>query len=319
MLSRLARCAAAAFVIAAAWGAPRAEVSPLTLHQMAARATLVARVRAIADSTRRPILEVLQVFKGRYGHAFLTIVPFRQDYASEKPWLRPEVFRKGREYVVFLDPHDPESEEDRFPVETEEAPPPQEHPLFEVLNAQSGAIEIPAEGGEALTGALERFASIQALREFDLQARAYRALLRESNPHLVEAGLVEVARFDLAVEDDLDALETLLSSPRASFRRASVEILGQLGAAAREAGRRMARLDEILDRVAARALGDESPEVRAESARALGLIGGAQAGPLLRRISIQDADQQVRYRAEVTLAEIEGGLGPRRPRRARTP
>ncbi len=306
--------AAAACVVACAGSWLAGEVSPLTLYQKTARAALVARVRATDDSTRRPTLEVLHVFKGDYTRPYLTIVPFRQDYASEKPWLRSEVFREGREYVLFLDPYHEEAKAGDFPVETPEAAPPEENSLFVVLNAHLGVLDVPAEGGEALTGALERFASILALREFDLQARAFRALLREPNPYLLEAGLDEVARFRLATEDDLDPLEATLGSVRPSFRRSAAEILGQIGDDARRAGRRLSRQSEIVDRIAARALTDEAAEVRAESARSLGLLGGPEAGALLRRISRQDADQQVRYSAEVALAEIEGGLPPPRHR-----
>ncbi len=313
-LSRSLPGAAAACVVACAGSWLPGEISPLTLYQKSARAALVARVRATSDSTRRPVLEVLHVFKGEYKQPHLTIVPFRQDYTSEKAWLRSEVFREGREYVLFMDPYHEEAKGADFPVEAPAAAPPEENTLFVVLNAHLGVLDVPAEGGEALTSALERFASILALREFDLQTRAFRALLRETNPYLLEAGLDEVARYRLATEDDLDPLEAALGSTRSSFRRSAAEILGQIGDDARRAGRKIARQREIIDRVAARALTDEAAEVRSESARTLGRLGGAEAGPLLRRISRQDADQQVRYSAEVALAEIEGGLPPQRHR-----
>lgn len=315
-LPRALALGAAALGVALVLGAPPAlaEIEQLTLYQKTARAALVVRARATSDSTRRPVLEVLQVLKGTYSHPFLTIVPFRQDYTSERPWLRSESFRTGREYVLFLNPYEAEPEDDDFPVEDPRGEELEDPPstLFIVLNAHLGVLDIPAEGAEALTSALGRFASILALHEFDLQSRAFRALLRESNPHLLEAGLEQVARFRLGVEDDLDALEPILSANRVSFRRSAVEILAQIAAEARREGRTLARRAPIYDRVASLALADDAVEVREQSVRALAEIAGPDAGPILRRISLQDPDQGVRYSAEVTLAEIEGQVEPRR-------
>jgi hypothetical protein len=293
-----------------------AAVRSLTLYQKTARASLVARVRSTSDSARRPRLDVLAVYKGRYASSHLFIVPFREDYANPKPWLRTEVFRKGREYVLFLDPYDPTKEDDAF---TSGPPRPQadepENQLFVVLNANRGVLDIPSEGEEALIGALKRFGEILALREHDPQAEAFRDFLRESNPYLVEAGLAEVARFRLATEEDLEPLLAILASPRAIYRRGAARILGQLGEEARLTGRALREHGEVFDQVANRAFNDRDPGVRAEAARSIGLFGGSGAREILMRIGRQDPDQEVRYQAEVALLEMKGEIRDRDRRR----
>src|SRR5882724_2637161 len=101
---RLAFFAAAALLVPG--GSPRGDVRPLTLYQKVARAPLVARVRATSDSTRRPTLEVLEIYKGFYPGRFLSVVPYFQDNSNPKPWLHREVFRKGEESVLFLSPYE---------------------------------------------------------------------------------------------------------------------------------------------------------------------------------------------------------------------
>ena len=61
----------------------RAEVRPLTFYQKVARATLIVRARAESDSTRRPKMEIVEVYKGFYPARSLTIVPFFQDNANQ--------------------------------------------------------------------------------------------------------------------------------------------------------------------------------------------------------------------------------------------
>lgn len=306
----------AAAVLAALLSGPpsAAELRPLTLYQKTARASLVVRARATSDSTRRPQMEVLEIFKGSYPHTHLYIVPFRQDYASEKPWLRSEVFRKGREYLLFLRPYDPDEEDDDFAVETPSGGQGGVDPmLFEVLNAHHGVVDVPSEGAEALASAVRRFSGIITLQDYDTQARELRALLRESNPYAVEAGLHQVSEYDLAEGEDLDALVSLLDSPRISFRAGALKIIGQLVPPPGTGEHDVARSRRALDLVVARAFNDPAEEVREQAVRSLGRIGGPAAREVLRRISRQDPSQIVRYRAEVALAEMAGILSP--PRR----
>lgn len=304
-----------AAILPAAGVPARAEVRPLTLYQMTARAKLVAHVRAVSDSTRRPPLEVLEVYKGPDPGKRIRIVPHTQDNSNPKPWLRREVLREGEEYFLFMNPYDPDPDDDPF----EPAPPEAEgkasgglDPLYTVLNAHQGVLSIPAEGGGALSEALKRFSGILALREHDLQARAFRQLLREENPFLVEAALVEMDRFDLTTVKEMDPLLELLASRRPDFRAGSARLLAGLARSLRDQGRDLPRRDRIMGRIADLARDDPEVSVRLEAVRAIRHLGGDEAAPLLRAVGSSDEDQEVRYRAQVMLLELTGRIPPRR-------
>ncbi|MBI3450480.1 MAG: HEAT repeat domain-containing protein [Acidobacteria bacterium] len=288
-----------------------ADVRPLTLYQKVARATLVARVRATSDSTRRPTLEVLEVYKGFYPGRFLSVVPYFQDNSNPKPWLHREVFRKGEESVLFLTPYD----EDKDLAFDEPGTAPGEEGgegrLFSILNADQGKVAIPSEGAEALTQTVRRIVEILALGQSDLQAEALRGLLRERNPILVEAGLEQVSLYDLAREEDGAALLALLASPRDDFRESAVRILGQIATAARAGKQDLRDRTEMFSRVVERVSGDAAPSVRREAVRALAAIGGEGAAAVLDRVRAQDADQRVRYEAGVALLRLAPDPAPR--------
>jgi hypothetical protein len=297
-------------LLAASESAPRSDVRPLTLYQMTARAALVVHARALSDSTRRPPMQILEVFKGRYPRDRLLIVPFEQNFANPKPWLRREVFRKGVEYFLFLNSYDPDSDDDAFPLEDSPEDKAEVTNRYVVLNAHRGVVAIPPEGGAAITAALKRFVKILSLRQYDLQAEALRALLRERNPFLVEAGLSEVERFRLGTDEEIEALLELIASPRDGFREGAVRLIGQIARRARSEERDLRRREEIFNRVAALAQGDSSSTARLEAVRTLGSIGGADAESLLRAVGRQDASQEVRYQAQIMLLEMSGGLKP---------
>ncbi len=282
-----------------------ADVRPLTLYQKAARATLVARVRALQDSTRRPPMEVLEVIKGAFEARTLTIVPFVQDYANPKPWLRREVFRKGEECVLFLQPYDAGGDA-AFENVPRAGGEEERNDLFVLLNAEQGKVPVPPEGAAALSEALRRIVAILALRQHDLQAGELRGLLREKNPYLTEAGLEEVERFDLATEEDVLPLLSLTASPRDEFRAGALRILGQLGTTARGAGRLLRERQEVFTRIVARVHGDEAASVRRDAVRALRRLGGEGVEAVLRAVSASDTDQEVRYEAEIALLALAG-------------
>jgi len=300
----------------------RGDVRPLTLYQKTARASLVAKVRATSDTTRRPPLEVIEVFKGAYAGKTLYIVPFIQDYGNPKPWLQREVFRKGEEYFLFLDPYDRNRDDDAFPEAGEKAErSPEEDEeektktLFVVLNANQGVISVPAEGGDAIADALKRFSAILAMGQYDRQAVALRGLLVEKNPYMIEAGLGETRRYHLATPEDLDALVALLTSPRDEFRSGAAELLGDLTGRMRSAGTPLQRQEEILELLGGVARTDREPKVRVAGVRAVARVGGKNAEALLEAIAREDSSQDVRYAAQVALVEISGesmAPGPRR-------
>lgn len=294
-----------------------AGVRPLSLFQKTARASLVVRARATSDSTRRPSLEVLDVIKGSYPQKTLTIVPFLQDNTNPKPWLQREEFKKGEVYYLFLKPFDPNTDDDAFESGRDRAPRGEKSDrLFVSLNANQGVLPVPVEGGTAIEEALRRFASILASVQYDQQAKSLRALLGESNPYLVEAGLGETERFHLAEPEDVPALLVLTDSHRVDFRAAAIRILGDLAERIRNGGGTIPRREETIEKVTGRAQSDRDEDVRRDAVVALAQLGGEHVAPVLRAIAEKDSSQSVRYAAGVALLGMsegrqKSGDGPR--------
>ncbi|HKY31074.1 MAG TPA: hypothetical protein VJV23_00965 [Candidatus Polarisedimenticolia bacterium] len=275
-----------------------AEVQPLTLYQKTARAALVVRARTLTDSTRRPRLLVLEAVKGSYPErATITIVPYAQDNANPTPWLRREVFRKGEESLLFLMPYaDPSGRGGGSDV-------------FSVLGAHQGKVPVPPEGADALLAAVRRFSAILAQGQLETQALGLRAMLKEKNPLLIEAGLEECLRLRLAEREDLDPLRALLDHPRTDLRASALALMRQiLEAQPREEAPAAAPPDpRLFEAVAARARLDEDPAVRLQAVGALASFGHGAALALLESIGTADPSQHVRYEALVAARRIKEG------------
>jgi hypothetical protein len=112
------------------------------------------------------------------------------------------------------------------------------------------------------------------------------------------------------VEDDVPTLLGLLKSDRSSVRSASLRILAQIAEGARAASRDLHDRQEVFTRLVDRAYSDSSIDVRREAVKALLSVGGDGTAAVLRAVSKNDADQQVRYEAEVALLSLSGGPRP---------
>lgn len=274
-----------------------ASVEPLTLYQKMARAPLVVKARALSDSTRRPMVEVLTIFKGSCPSKTITIVPHFEDNTAPTPWLHREVFRTGVVSILFLTPYVDEFGRD----EGDSA--------FSVLNADQGKVEVPPEGGDALLSALNRFVDILSLSQHDQQGEALRGLLSTNNPFMLEAALSECRKYHLAEKDDVLALLSLLSNPRSDFRAGSLVLLAQLIGDTKFAGPEGSAPEPsvkstIYEKVAAVAHLDTDETVRKEAVGALESFGDASALVLLDEIGRRDASQHVRYAAQVSAMRL---------------
>jgi len=279
-----------------------ADIQPLTLYQKTARATLVVKARALSDSTRRPELEVLEVIKGSYTDRTLVVAPHVEDYGSPTPWLKREVFSRGAESILFLDPYVDDFGRDEGPR------------TFAVLNAASGKVDVPSEGEGALLDAVRRFAAIQRMGQFDDQSAALRGMLDARNPYLLEAALDECRRFHIVQPADADALLGLLGNPRPDFRAGALTLLRQLvagsapDAIATGPTLQPAALSEIFERVAAAGRFDADAHVREAAISVLEAFSSAPALLILEKIGSSDATQSVRYAAEVAAYRLREKL-----------
>ena len=158
--------------------------------------------------------------------------------------------------------------------------------------------------------AVRRFSAILAMGQMEAQGAALRALLREKNPWLIEAGLQESRRFQLAQPSDLDALLTLLENPRPDFRGGALDLVLQI---LRESGAEIAmeagRLPAF-QAVAARARMDDQPTVRARAVAALEAFNDMAALSLLESVGTSDPSQQVRYEALVAARRLRERISP---------
>ncbi|HEY3175712.1 MAG TPA: hypothetical protein VGK94_08120 [Candidatus Polarisedimenticolia bacterium] len=269
-----------------------AEVEPLTLFQKAARAPLVLRARSLSDSTRRPQVEVLHIFKGSCPARVINIVPHFEDNGSPTPWLKREVFLRGEESMLFLTPYVRDDGKEEGPD------------IFSVLGADQGKLSIPAEGAGALEDALTRFVSILSLGQHDRQGTALRALLREKNPYLIEAGLEECGKFRLGLKEDIESILHLTGDRRPDFRAGALTLLAQIVEDSNASSVPTSSLDataaaSLMDHVAAAALLDAEESVRRRAVGVLEAIGGQAALALLETIGKADPSQSVRYEAQV--------------------
>lgn len=283
--------------LAVTCGPAPADVEPLTLYQKMARAPLVVKARALSDSTRRPTVEVLTIFKGSCPSKVITIAPHFEDNSAPTPWLRREVFRSGVESILFLTPYVDEFGRDEGAA------------TFAVLNADQGKIEVPSEGGDALLTALGRFVEILSLGQHDEQGEALRSLLATKNPYLLEAGLTECRKYHLAEADDTGALLALLTHPRPDFRSGALALLGQMLSDYRTnppagEGLTPGARQTIYEQVAAAARLDLDERVRREAVGALEAFADASSLVLLEEIGRQDASQNVRYAAQVSALRL---------------
>jgi hypothetical protein len=271
----------------------------LSLYQKTGRALLVVRARAVSDSTRRPQLFVLETIKGNYPERTrITIVPYFEDKTRPSTTLKREVYKEGEESLLFLTPY------------VDDFGRPGEAGVYSVLGANTGKIDIPPEGSEAMLDAVRRFSAILAMGQMEAQGAALRALLREKNPWLIEAGLQEIRRFQLAEPSDLDALIALIENPRPDFRGGALDLVLQI---LRESGTDIAmeagRLPAF-QAVAARARMDDQPAVRARAVAALEAFNDTAALSLLESVGTSDPSQQVRYEALVAARRLRERIAP---------
>jgi hypothetical protein len=271
----------------------RAEVEDLTLYQRTGRASLVVRVRALSDSTRRPQVLVLETMKGTYPvRTRLTVVPHFEDNARPTPWLRREVFRKGEESVLFLERY------------VDDFGRPGDAQTFRVMGASQGKLDVPPEGADAVLTAVRRFAAVQALGQMEAQARALREMLREKNPYLLEAALSECRRFHMGEPQDAPQLIPLVEHERPDLRAGALGLLTQILQGADPSGAPDFPRQRIFEAVAARARLDEDPRVRSAAVKTLASFGDEPALALLEDIGTADASQHVRYEAMVAARQL---------------
>lgn len=298
--ARPARMGAASLAVALVmWAFAPSAVATLdapSLWKKTYQASLVVRVTVLDGDNRMAVLEVNEVIKGQYDREQLKVV-FRAVNWSRDLWEDRIVFPESAPLVLFLRPFIKKGKVNA-------------RDQFELVGGYHGIENVPPEGNEAYLQAIRRFVTIQSLQSQLAIWEQARALLKEDNPYLVQAGFDQVLRFRLANEALVPVLLEHMDDPSVGFRTQSVQCLGDVLKDARRDDKVLMGEDHLRDLLLFTATNDTSVSVRVEAIRALEAGGDIKLVPTFRRIAREDPSQAVRYQAERTLFEIQGGAKP---------
>lgn len=289
-------CAGAlvAILVASTWvPSALARIDVPTLWKKTFQASLVARVTVLDGDNRMAVLAVNEVIKGQYHREQLKVV-FRAVNWSRDLWEDRIVFPEGARLVLFLQP---------FIKKGKVNAPDQ----FELVGGYHGIEAVPPEGNDAYLQAIRRFVTIQSQpSQLAIWGQA-RALLKEDNPYLVQAGFDQVLRFRLADEALVPVLLERMEDETVAFRTQSAQCLGDVLEDARRDDKTLMGEDHMRDLLLFTATNDADVHVRVEAIRALEAGRDINLVPTFRRIAQEDPSQEVRYQAERTIYEIQGG------------
>lgn len=273
-------CACAAFLPA------RAERIDLDLYEKIALAPLVVRGEVEGEPQRFARVRVLEVLRGEYEAPRLEIA-FRL-INFERPWWQDKIsFREGEEALLFLVPMQGSRREEA------------RGDRFILFKGPEGKVTLPAEGRQAWLDASRRLAALSGIAEPRDLFDSLRALTADPNPLLVEVGLRQVRKHDLADERLVPTLLEIVKRPEGRFRAEALDLAADLIEKPAGGGRPLAARDHLVS--LASLLADEAPEVatRRAAVRVLASDGTPAARAKLQAISEADPSQDVRYEAAV--------------------
>jgi len=268
-----------------------AEAQARTLYEKLAYGRLII-IGTCLQQGWRAMIQVDEVLKGDLAAQRIQIA-FRLQNFERSPG-DPEIgFIVGERAILVLEP-DPMEGGDEKDVA-----------VYGLSRGPEGKIDIPAEGAEALLGAVRRMVRIQSLGDQNEVWEEQRQLLREVNPLLVETGFQQVLKFRLGNESLLPLLSRYLSHPRDSFRLDALRVLAQIFDASRRRGERLSESGTLIAEVLVIARGDTSAEVRAQAIRVLSVSGRGDLREFMQEVARSDPSQLVRYEAQRSLLELE--------------
>ena len=268
------------------------EPEKLNLFQMVARSDLVVLVRIRSGSLKYAIAEVQETFKGAAGVPTLRIA-FRDFNFTRRPGEDLIVFPDGQQEILFLAPYGRLVKRKKARLKNKD--------LFTLFHGREGRITLPAEGPEAILGAIRRLAEVSG-RDPASQIGAFEDFLEDDNPFLTEASLQEIERLRAGSPVVFPRLLLLLNSRSVTLRAGSLRVIGQVFSAGRFG-------DEVLDETRAalaaaleRARNDPDESVRVQAVAAVAAWPDrAEVEAELKAIASTDTSQAVRYEAERAL------------------
>ena len=277
--------------------AAAADAVRLTVFERMARADLVIRARTLDGAMRFADCEVLEVVRGAYPSQRIQIA-FRLDNMLRPNWDDRIVFDDGVESILLLAPA------------IDAAGAPLGPDKFSLVGGFFGKIDLPPEGAEAHIQAFRKMGEILGLTDIHAAWEAYRALLGETNPYLIETGFHEVLKFRLGNQAMVPVLLGHLESRHDAFRGDALGVLAQIFESGKRRGTRLDNEDHVVARILTAAITDDNPDVRVRAVRALQAFGRPEILPPLREVAKDDPSQHVRYQASLSLYQLGHGGPP---------
>ncbi len=270
-----------------AWAAAPARAAPIDLYEWLAPAPVVAVAELRNDRSKYYDFELSDVLRGGLPQGSRVMVDVKRANRDREEGRAALKIETDRKYLLLL-----KRDDARSTAETV---------VYGLHRGIDGVRELPAEGASAIVDAARQFTTIQDRKDEIGAWKAFREMLEETNPVLLETGLdlfLKFRRGDLAL---LPVLRPLLDHPRTDLRVRTVRLVGQI-----VENRKEEEIPDdvgILAELVARARRDDAVDVRVAATIAIGGIEGRGSDEILREIARSDPEQVVRYEAQRLLYE----------------
>ncbi|MCZ6747055.1 MAG: HEAT repeat domain-containing protein [Acidobacteria bacterium] len=265
--------------------------APGSLYERLAYADLVVHVRTLDGTLRLAECQVKEVLKGSYEGDKL-FVAFRSDNTQRENFRDRIVFMDEQESILLLTPVLDSLGHPRAPNR------------FRLVGKLAGKIDLPQEGAQATIDAVRRLSAIQNLTDIHQIWAAYRLLILETNPILVETGFSQILKFRLGNPEMVPTLLDFLDSRDDRFRRDALQVQTQIFRKSRRDQAPLGNEDHVVARLLTVAMEDPAPAVRVAAVQALNAYGRPDVLAALQQVARDDPSQFVRYEATVSVYRL---------------
>lgn len=260
------------------------------LYEWAAVAHVIVVGTSLGDNGRYHEITVEQTLRGRddwAGQRFrINLRDANRDRDRDQHKYSLKLTR-GESYLMLLEPRE---------VKKNSA-----LPAFDLVRGVDGVRELPAEGREALLGAVKQFVEVQDLDDDRLVWHRLGMMLEDTHPILVQTALDQFLKFRRADVEHVESLRPLLDHPSHQLRERTARLIGQILVRAPDDD--IPDADLLRNELVARARRDGNVNVRMAATEALGRFEDDLILEILEEIAERDPDQNVRYTAEKMVYE----------------
>jgi hypothetical protein len=260
------------------------------LYEWAAVAPIVAAARSLGEDGRYLELEVEEVLRGVEDlvgqRVRLNLRDANRDRNRELHRFSLKL-DAGESFLFLL-----------VPREVKKAGAP---PTFDLVRGVEGVRELPAEGREAVLGAVRRFVAIQDLDDDRLVWHELAGMLEETHPILVQTALDQFLKFRRGELEQVGSLLPLLDHPSHQLRERTARLIRQI--LVQHRGEEIPDRQVLRNELVARARRDGNVGVRMAATEALDGFDDDVVIDILGEIAERDPDQNVRYTAEKIVYE----------------